>query len=94
MDLLGAFVKLGVIGFVAGRTNFVADPVRRRSGDVPTLRRAEVWGCAPRLRVGKLGCLLALSLCLISLGSLERGCRSDGRAVARETRPTIHWHGH
>ena len=46
------------------------------------------------LRLRDLGGLLALLLCLISLSSLKRGCRSDGGVVARETRPTIHWHGH
>lgn len=56
--------------------------------------RAKVCPRAPRLSVRKRGGLLALLLCLIRLGSLKRGRRSDGGAVARKTRPTIHWHGH
>ncbi len=52
----------------------------------------KVRGCAPRLRLAKLS-LLALPLSLIGRSSLKRGCRSDGGVVARETRPTIHWHG-
>ena len=55
--------------------------------------RAKVCRRAPRLRLRKLGRLLALLLCLICLSSLKRGCRSDGGVVARETRPTIHSHG-
>jgi hypothetical protein len=56
--------------------------------------RAKVCRRAPRLRLGKLGGLLALLPGLVSLSSLKRGCRSDGGVVARETRPTTHWHGH
>jgi len=64
------------------------------SGDVPAMLRAKLWRRAPRLHRGTFGGLLALLLCLIGFRRLKRGCRSDSGVVARETWPTIRWHGH
>jgi hypothetical protein len=61
--------------------------------DVPTALRDKTWRRAPRLRLRKLGRLLALCPRLICLRSLTRRRRSDGGAVAREARPAIPCHG-
>lgn len=55
---------------------------------------AKIWGRAPRLRLARLTSLLGLLPRLVCRRRLQRGRRSDGGVVARETRTTIHRHGH